>query len=40
MASRKSIDTAPRDGRKVQVYWTDADGQENLSFANTARRPG
>jgi hypothetical protein len=33
MASRRPIDTAPRDGRKVQVYWTDADGQENLSFA-------
>jgi hypothetical protein len=33
MAARKPIDTAPKDGRKVQVYWTDADGQENESIA-------
>ncbi|MCV3239334.1 hypothetical protein [Mesorhizobium sp. ZC-5] len=33
MAARKPIDTAPKDGRKVQVYWIDADGQENESIA-------
>jgi hypothetical protein len=33
MADRKPIETAPRDGRKVQVYWTDIDGQENESIA-------
>lgn len=33
MAGRKPMETAPRDGRKVQVYWTDADGQENVSIA-------
>lgn len=33
MAARKPIDTAPKDGRKVQVCWTDADGQENESIA-------
>lgn len=33
MAARKTIDTAPKDGRKIQVYWTDADGQENESIA-------
>ena len=33
MAARKPIDTAPKNGRKVQVYWTDADGQENESIA-------
>ena len=29
MAEPKSIDTAPKDGRKVTVLWTDRDGQEN-----------
>ena len=29
----RSIDTAPRDGRKVTVVWTDRDGQENESIA-------
>lgn len=33
MPVRKPIDTAPRNGSKVQVYWTDADGQENESIA-------
>ena len=33
MADRKPIETAPKDGRKVQVFWTDADGQENESLA-------
>ncbi len=33
MADRKPIDTAPKDGRRVQVFWTDADGQENESVA-------
>lgn len=33
MSSRKPISTAPRDGSKVTVYWTDRDGQENESIA-------
>jgi hypothetical protein len=28
MAEPKPIDTAPKDGRKVTVLWTDRDGQE------------
>ena len=31
---KRPIDTAPRDGRKVTVYWTDRDGQENQSIAH------
>jgi hypothetical protein len=27
------IATAPSDGKKVTVYWNDADGQENESIA-------
>ena len=30
---QRSITTAPMDGRKVTVLWTDADGQENESIA-------
>ena len=30
---KKPISTAPRDGRKVTVCWTDALGQENESVA-------
>ncbi|TKT74211.1 hypothetical protein [Aquamicrobium sp. LC103] len=33
MASGKPITTAPRDGSKITVYWTDKDGQENESIA-------
>ncbi|MEO3998082.1 hypothetical protein [Mesorhizobium sp. CAU 1732] len=33
MADRQPISTAPRNGSKVTVYWTDADGQENESIA-------
>ena len=29
MAEPQPIETAPRDGRKVTVLWTDRDGQEN-----------
>ncbi len=29
--SKQPIATAPKDGRKVTVYWTDFDGQENQS---------
>ena len=28
----RPIETAPRDGRKVTVHWTDRDGQENTSI--------
>lgn len=30
---KKPISTAPRDGSKVTVFWTDALGQENESVA-------
>ncbi|MER8706386.1 hypothetical protein [Mesorhizobium sp. M0323] len=33
MAARKSIETAPRDGSKVTVYWQDSDGVMNESIA-------
>lgn len=33
MADKQPISTAPRNGSKVTVYWTDADGQENESIA-------
>ena len=33
MAEPKPIETAPKDGRKVTVLWTDRDGQENESIA-------
>lgn len=29
MATRQPIATAPKDGSKVRIFWTDADGQEN-----------
>ena len=31
--SRQPISTAPCDGSKVTVFWTDRDGQENESIA-------
>ena len=33
MSAKQPIATAPRDGRKITVYWTDRDGQENESLA-------
>lgn len=33
MSEHQPISTAPRNGSKVIVYWTDADGQENESIA-------
>jgi len=33
MAEPQPIATAPKDGRKVSVLWTDRDGQENESIA-------
>jgi hypothetical protein len=33
MTSKQPISTAPKDGSRVQVYWTDFDGQENESIA-------
>jgi len=32
MPKTSPIDTAPRDGSKVRLLWTDADGQENESI--------
>jgi hypothetical protein len=31
--AKKPIETAPKDGSKVEVCWTDRDGQENQSVA-------
>ena len=33
MSSQKPISTAPMDGRKVTVVWTDERGVENRSIA-------
>ena len=33
MAERQPISTAPKDGSKVTVYWTDGDGVTNESIA-------
>ena len=33
MSQRRPIDTAPKDGRKVRVFWTNADGEESESIA-------
>jgi hypothetical protein len=33
MPARQPISTAPRDGSKVTVYWTDGDGVMNESLA-------
>lgn len=32
MASKQPIATAPRDGTKMRIFWTDEDGQENESI--------
>ncbi|WP_425299197.1 hypothetical protein [Pseudaminobacter soli (ex Zhang et al. 2022)] len=32
MLTRRPISTAPMDGSKVRIVWTDADGQENESI--------
>ena len=33
MAVKQPIETAPKDGSKVKVYWTELLGQENESVA-------
>ena len=33
MSQKRPIDTAPKDGRKVRVFWTNADGEESESVA-------
>ena len=33
MADRQPISTAPKDGSKITVYWTDGDGVTNESIA-------
>ena len=33
MAERQPIATAPKDGSRVTVYWTDGDGVMNESIA-------
>jgi hypothetical protein len=34
MGARRPIATAPQDGKKITVYWTDRDGQENETIAH------
>lgn len=34
MSDKKPIATAPKDGSKITVFWTDRDGQENESIAH------
>ena len=33
MARRLPMDTAPKDGRNVRVFWTNSDGEESQSIA-------
>lgn len=33
MAERQPISTAPKDGSRITVYWTDGDGVMNESIA-------
>jgi hypothetical protein len=33
MAERQPIETAPKDGSRITVYWTDGDGVMNESVA-------
>lgn len=33
MAKRRPIETAPRDGSQVRVFWTNEDGEESESIA-------
>lgn len=33
MSDRRPIDSAPKDGRNVRVFWTNEDGEESLSIA-------
>ena len=33
MAERRPISTAPKDGTRITVYWTDSDGVANESIA-------
>jgi hypothetical protein len=33
MAERHPIATAPQDGSRVRVFWTNADGEESESIA-------
>lgn len=33
MAKRRPIDTAPKDGSRVRIFWTNEDGEESESIA-------
>lgn len=33
MLKRRPIETAPRDGSRVRVFWTNEDGEESESIA-------
>lgn len=37
MAERQPISSAPKDGSRVTVYWTDGDGVTNESIARWDR---
>ena len=40
MPARQPISTAPKDGTRVTVYWTDGDGVANESIARWDREGG
>jgi hypothetical protein len=40
MPDRQPISTAPKDGSRVTVYWTDSDGVANESVARWDREDG
>jgi len=40
MAERQPISSAPKDGTRVTVYWTDGDGVMNESIARWCAEDG
>ncbi len=40
MPARQPISTAPRDGSRITVFWTDSDGVANESIARWDKEDG
>lgn len=40
MPERQPISTAPKDGSRITVYWTDSDGVANESIARWDKESG
>ncbi len=40
MPARQPISTAPRDGSRITVFWTDSDGGANESIARWDKEDG